>query len=224
MARVRTSDAPRPSVERRSARTWATIARHLVPVLGALLAGWSALETVLAVVLDGLGSLWCVAALAAVFVTARNAGEEQDGVDRTLTAAVTFLFLAAVLTLAVGLCASFVWIALLRSSGAELLGLLARPGLWVAFAVMLAGQVPRFLEVVGTFDAHGAQPLAQGEVGFQLQRLALIAFLCGALSFLEGRAAEIGALVATQTVLVLLELFGWRWMLPAGTRRLADRA
>ncbi len=204
-----------------SARTWSVIARHLVPIAGVALAGWSALESVAVIVLDGVSSLWCVAAIAAVYVTQEEIGDEQGDFMRTLNAIVAFLFVAAILTFAAGILACFILARVLASSHVELVALASDSKLWIAFAFLVLAQVPRFLETVTSETPRSAKPLVQGETGFQLLRLALIAGLSAVLVLFSGRAAQIGLLVVAQAVLAGLELVGPRAILPAGMGRLS---
>lgn len=206
-----------------SSRTWSVIARHLLPVIGVALAGWSALESVAVIVLDGVSSLWCVAAIASVFVTQEELGSEQGDFMRTLNAFVAFLFVAGILTFAAGILACFILVHAFLDTGDELVALASDSKLWIAFVFLVLAQVPRFLETITSETPKSAKPLVQGETGFQLLRLALIAGLSEVLVVFSGRAAQIGMLVVAQGVLAWLALVGPRAILPAGMGRLHER-
>lgn len=211
---------PRP-IDWSSTRTWSVVARHALPIVGVAFAGWSALESVVTIVLDGVSSLWCVAALAAVFVTQESTPKDDGDSMRTLNAIAAFLVVAGILTIAAGILACFILAHAFAESGGELVALASDTKLWWAFAFLVLAQIPRFLETVTSETPESAKPLVQGEAGFQLLRLALIAGLSEVLLIFSGRAAQIGMLVVAQGVLAGLELVGPRAILPAGLRRLS---
>jgi hypothetical protein len=189
---------------------WATVLRHALPVVFVLLAGWSALEVLVSLVLDAASVLACASAVASTLAVRSFAHDEQDWIDRLNVVAggvVLFAVVTALLLFAIGVPAAMVWLAALRGNEADLARLARDPWLQASFAGMLACQVPRWLSAVRTLDDASARRALAPEVGFVLLRFVLIGGAAAVLGLLPAGAALVGTLVVVQGVLAVTEVF-----------------
>lgn len=185
----------------RDPRAIPILARHSIPVAGVFVFGWSALETIAALVLDALSTLWLVGAVGSYFA-ARELDTGEGGLLNALHfwAAVlgVFLVIAAILTFAAAIPAAFF---LPLAEGAEIdpWTLLSSGWLARAFALMVACQIPTFVQRVRSLAASGLAPEKMGmdaEVGFVLHRIAVLAGISGALAIFGRYALHLLVLVA----------------------------
>jgi hypothetical protein len=188
---------------------WATLLRHAVPVVFVFVAGWSALETLVSLLLDAASVLLCLAAVASTIAVRSLAHDEQDLRDRLDLVAggvVVFAVIAFLLLFALAVPAAAVWVAALRGNEPDLLRIARDPSLHASFAGMLAFQVPRYLELVRTLDAGSARRVVAPEVGFVLARFVLVGGAAGLLALLPAGAALVGTLIVVQGVLAATEI------------------
>jgi len=207
---------PAPGVERSirdrlkdDPTAWATVARHALPVAMVVGAGWSALETLVAMLLDATSVLACAAAVASTVTTRSFAHRGQGPLDRlSLVAggAVIFAIVTALLLFAAAVPMAGVWLAALRGRESALVALVDDPWLQASFAGMLAAQVPRYAFLVRTPDVQSARRVVEAEVGFVLLRLVLIGGAAGLLGLLPAGWALLATLVLVQTVLAATEI------------------
>jgi len=206
-----------PSVRERLSdpTAWATILRHAVPVFGVLVAGWSALETLVSLVLDAVSVLACAAAIGSTLAVRSFAHDRQGWIDRANLVAggvVIFVLVTALLLFAIGVPAAALWLVALRGNEDELWRLAGDPWLQASFAAMVACQIPRWLAAVRTLDAETARRALAPEVGYVLVRFVVVASAAGALALLPPRLALLGALVVVQGVLAGTELLADQYL------------
>jgi hypothetical protein len=202
---------------------WATILRHLVPIVGVVLFGWSALESLVALFLDAWSVLLCLAAVAATWTMRNFVHDDMDLADwaNLLTGgACLFAVIGGLLGFAVAVPASMLLVAVARDEARSLWEMLRSPSLLSSFATMLAFQVPRWWSVATRFGEARARRVVELEVGFVLVRTVWIGMAGIAFAVLPGGAAALGALVAAQTVLAVTEILSDRVLhgLAAGDR------
>jgi hypothetical protein len=200
---------------------WATIVRHLVPIVGVLLLDWSALETLVALFLDAWSVVLCLAAVAATFVMRGFVFEEMDLADwaNVVTGGlVLFVLVGALLGFALAVPASMLLGVVAGHDGAALWSLLQAPGLYATFASMLAFQVPRYWSMATRLDDAAARRVVELEVGFVLVRSIWIAMAGLAFGVLPAGASVLGALIVAQLVLALTEILSDRMLLAIAAR------
>jgi hypothetical protein len=125
---------------------WATILRHLVPIVGVVLFGWSALESLVALFLDAWSVLLCLAAVAATWTMRNFVREDMDVADRANVVAgglCLFAVVGALLGFAIAVPASMLLAAVAGDEAATLREMIGSRSLPSSFATMLAFQVPR---------------------------------------------------------------------------------
>ena len=212
-----------PRALARDPRTWAVVARHALPVVGALALGWSAAEALVAIVLDTLASVWCVGAIASWYATIeRGAGKPRAALVRE--GVVTFALVALVLAVPVAVPAVILWASVLAKAGVEASELVRSASLWSAFGLLALLQTPRFAAFVAANDPESARRAIEPETGFLLRRLILVSLACSWVSFLSGDALLLGGLAAAQVALAAHELLGDRLFAPAPAPPVATAA
>jgi hypothetical protein len=184
------------------------VLRYALPVLGVLLLGWSALETLAALFLNSLSTLLVCAAVGTYFVTGELAHDDMDVLDRVnlvVGGVCIFVLVAGLLAFALAVPSAFVWVHVFESGGVRPAELLQHPALLRAFALMLAFQVPHFLRLIGT-DSASARRVVMPEVGFVLLQVIGIAMVSGVVALLPGRVILVTVLILAQGVLAWTEL------------------
>jgi len=204
---------------------WATILRHLVPIVGVLLFGWSALQSLVALFLDAWSVLLCLAAVAATWSMRGFVHDDMDLADwaNLLTGgAALFAVIGGLLGFAIAVPATMLLGAVAHDETETLWQMLRSPSLLSSLATMLAFQVPRWWALSTRADEAHARRVVELEVGFVLVRTVWIGMAGLAFAVLPAGAAVLGALVAAQTVLAVTEILSDRMLLglAAGTRTL----
>jgi len=200
---------------------WATMLRHLVPIVGVLLLDWSALEALVSLFLDAWTVVLCLAAVAATFVVRGFVFDDMDLADWANVVAgglALFAVVGALLGFALAVPAGMLLGVVAGHDGDDLRSLLDAPGLYTTFAGMLAFQVPRFWSIVTRLDEASARRIVELEVGFVLVRGILVAIAGLAFGALPPGASVLGALVAAQAVLALTEIVSDHLLLAIGAR------
>lgn len=195
----------------RAPRTWAIVARHMIPVAGVIALDWSGTQAISVVVLDTVAELWCLVAVASVLV-ARDTwwAKTRDLTSAVLGGLAVFAIVAGLLTFAVGVVVFVVGASVVRGDGFEPAQLLENGWVFWAFGGLLAMQLPQFLELSSRITDATAKSLLEPRVGYMLRRLILAALACSSLAFLWGTHALVGALIVIQLVLAAHEVFGDR--------------
>jgi hypothetical protein len=196
-------DALRAGFLRRLAdpRAVPILARHAIPVIGVFVLGWSVLETIAAVFLDALSSLWLVGAMASFFA-AKQFDDGERGVVPTLQfwAGVLgiFVFAAGILTFAVAVPA-FMLLPLVQRADVDPRALLTSGWLPRAFGLMVLCQIPGFVQRVRHLDATGVAPEKMGmdlETGFVLHRTVMLAAMASMLAIFGAYALHLTVILA----------------------------
>lgn len=178
------------------------LARHAIPVIGVFVFDWSVLETIAALLLDALSTLWMVGATGAYFAVKQYDHSGETGLIAALHfwAAVfgTFLVIAALLSMFVAVPA-FVLLPLAQNADLDPTTLFTSGWLPRAFALMLACQLPGFVQRVRAAQASGVAPEKMGmdaEVGFVAHRTVMLAMLSSMLAILGPYALHALVIVA----------------------------
>jgi hypothetical protein len=188
--------------------------RHAIPVIGVFVFGWSPLETVAALVLDAVSTLWMVGATGSYFA-AKDLDHGEPGLSPALHFWAgflgLFLFVAGLLTFAVLVPAAFL-LPLVSMADVDPWELVQNG--WVArvFAFIILCQVPSFVQRIRALQASGLAPEKMGmdaEVGFVLHRMATLAGMSTMLALFGPYALHVLVIVA--------QAFG------AGTEIMRDR-
>ncbi len=175
--------------------------RHAIPVIGVFLFDWSVLETIAALFLDALSSLWMVGAMGAYFA-AKELDHGETGIVATLQfwAGVfgIFLVIAGLLSFFVAVPAMFV-LPLVENADIDPLTLFTSGWLPRAFALMVAFQLPGFVQRVRSFQAAGTPPEKMGmdaETGFIAHRTVMLAMMASMLAIFGPYALHALVIVA----------------------------
>jgi hypothetical protein len=185
----------------RDPRAIPILARHMIPVIGVFVFGWSVLETVASLVLDALSTLWLVGAMASYFA-AKQFDYGETGVMHALHfwAGVlgTFIVIAALLTFALAVPASFL-LTLVDSAAVDPRTLLTSGWLPRAFGFMVLCQIPSFLQRVRALQSAAIPPEKMGmdaETGFVLHRTIMLALTASMLAIFGPYALHALVIVA----------------------------
>ncbi|MBM4243210.1 MAG: hypothetical protein FJ148_05255 [Deltaproteobacteria bacterium] len=204
---------------------WAMILRHLVPIVGVLLFGWSALQSLVALFLDAWSVLLCLAAVAATWSMRGFVHDDMDLADwanLVTGGAVLFAFIGGLLGFAIAVPATMLLGAVAHDEAETLWQMLRSTSLLSSLATMLAFQVPRWWALSTRADEAHARRVVELEVGFVLVLVRTVWTGMAGLAFavLPAGAAVLGALVAAQTVLAVTEILSDRMLLglDAGSR------
>jgi hypothetical protein len=206
----------------REPRTWAIVARSMVPVAGVLTLGWSGLQAISVIALDTLAGLWCLVAVAAVVVAREAWARSGDRFSAVIGGIVVFGIVAGLMTFMVVVIAFVLGGSVLARADADPRELLENGWVFWTFGALLAAQVPSFLAVLSRTTGETAKSVLEPRTGFLLRRFVLAGIACSSLAFLWGRVALVGALVVTQIVLAAHEVFGDRFqavLFPNGVAR-----
>ncbi len=156
------------------------LARHAIPVIGVFLFDWSVLETIAALFLDALSTLWLLAAMGSYFA-AKAFDYGEPGIIPVLQfwAGVfgAWVVIAGLLTFAIAVPAMFL-LPLVAAADVDPMALFTSGWLPRAFALMVACQIPGFVTRVRHFQASGTPPEKMGmdsETGFILHRTVMLA-------------------------------------------------
>ena len=185
--------------------------RHGIPLVGVFAYGWSQVDLVLALLLDGLSTMLCPAAAAAWYTAGSLGHDREDWLDvanRVVGGFALFAFVAAVLAFAIGALALPIWLALLRDLPLDPAALLERTGLWSSFGAMLAAQTFRFVQIVREHEAATAREVVERDIGFVVARLGLVASAGTVLAVLPSSWALGAGVVVIQLVLAVTEIRG----------------
>ncbi len=181
------------------------LARHAIPVIGVFVFGWSVLETIAALFLDALSSLWAVGGVAAYFA-AKQFDYGESGLIPALNfwAAVfgTFVFAAGLFTFTIGVPA-FMLLPLVQGADLDPWTLVTSGWLPRAFGLMVACQVPGVLQRVRAAEASGVRPEKIGmdaETGFLLHRTVMLAMI--------GSMLAVFGAYALRLLVVVGQIFG----------------
>jgi hypothetical protein len=207
----------------RDPRALPILARYAIPVIGVFVLGWSVLETLAAVFLDALSSLWLVAGIAAYFA-AQQVDTGEGGIMDTLHfwAGVLgiFLFGAGILTFAVGVLA-FMLLPIFQLAHVDPRELVTSGWLPRAFALMVLCQAPAFIHRVHHLEASGLAPERMGmdlETGFVLHRTVMLTATATMLVVFGAYALPLTVIVA-QTLGASTEIMRDKYVGLLGTSR-----
>lgn len=185
----------------RDPRAIPILARHAIPLIGVFVLDWSVLETLAAVLLDALSSLWLVAGIASYF-----AAKQFDFGERGLMDALhfwagvcgIFVFGAGILTFALAIPASML-LPMLQSADVDPRTLLTSGWLPRAFAFMVLCQVPGFVQRIRQLEASGVAPEKMGmdaETGFVLHRIVMVTAMASMLAVFGAYALHLTVILA----------------------------
>jgi hypothetical protein len=198
--------------------------RHAIPVIGVFVFDWSVLETVAALLLDAVSTLWMVGALGS-YLAVKELDHGEPGLMSTLHfwAGVlgTFLVIAGLLTFMVAVPAAF-FLPLVQSAGADPMTLVTSGWLPRAFAAMLAFQLPGLAGRIRAAQASGVAPEKMGmdtEVGFVVHRTALLSGMSSMLALFGPYALHV-LVIAAQVLGAVSEIMRDHYvgMLMGGSR------
>lgn len=162
--------------------------RHAIPVVGVFLFGWSVLETIAALLLDALSTLWMVAGMGAYLAvkdtTTSNATGGRARLRFWANVVIAFAFVAAILSLFVVVPAFFL-LPLVQSAHLDPWSIVTSGWLPRVFAAMLACQLPGLVGRLRDAHAAGIAPEKMGmkeEVGFVAHRTVMLGVLASMLA------------------------------------------
>ena len=191
--------------------------RNAIPVIGVFVFDWSVLETIAALLLDALSTLWMVAGFGAYFAVRDTSKDATTGLGATLRfwsqVVLTAGIIAAILSLFV-IVPAFFLMPLVESAHLDPLSLVTSGWLPRAFAAMLACQLPALVARVRDAEASGVAPEKMGmdqEVGFITHRTVLLAFFASMVAIFGPYALHVLVLVA-QTFGAASEIMRDRYM------------
>ncbi len=195
----------------REPRTWGIVARHMVPVAGVVMLGWSGIQAISVVALDTLAGLWGVVAVASILAAREKYdADARDLYEAIITGLLVFGIVAGLLTFAVAVVAFVLAGSVLARADLDPSELLEQGWVFYAFGGLLVLHAPHTITILATTTGKTAKSVLEPRVGFLLRRLILAGMACSFLSVLWGRAAVFGALVVSQLVLAAHEVFGDR--------------
>ena len=199
----------------RDPRAVPILARHAIPVVGVFVFHWSVLETIAALFMDALSTLWMVAGMGSYLAVRDTTKSRQTGVTAALgfwgRVLLTFVFVGGLLSLFVVVPAFFLQ-PLIASAHVDATSLVTSGWLPRVFAGMLACQVPGLVGRVRTADAAGIAPEKMGmdaEVGLIAHRTVMLGVLSSMLAILGP--------YALYALVVVAQVFG------AGAEIMQDR-
>jgi len=171
-------------------------------VIGVFVLRWSVLETIAAILMDALSTLWSVAGMGAYLAVRDTTKSRQTGVAAVLrfwgSVLLTFAFVAGILSLFVVVPASFL-LPLVQSAHLDPWSLVTSGWLQCAFAAMLACQLPGVAQRVRDAEAAGIAPEKMGmdkEIGFIAHRTVLLGVFSSMLAILGPYALHALVIVA----------------------------
>lgn len=172
----------------RDPRSVPILARHAIPIIGVFVFDWSVLETVAALLLDALSTLWLVGAMGSYFAAKEYDVEKMGGVMNTLHFWAAFLgafvVIAGILSVAVIVPGMFL-LPLVQSAEVDPMELLTSGWLPRAFAFMVAFQIPGLVQRIRAAELAGTKPEHMGmdaDVGFIMHRTVLLAMIASMLT------------------------------------------
>ena len=178
------------------------LARHAIPVIGVFVFDWSVLETIAALLMDALSTLWMVAGMGSYLAVRDTTKSPTTGVEGVLRfwagVLLTFLFVGGILSLFVVVPAMFL-LPLVQGAHLDPTSLLASGWLPRAFAAMLVCQLPGLVGRVRDAEAAGIAPEKMGmdkEVGFIAHRTVLLGVLASMLAIFGPYALHVLVIVA----------------------------
>jgi hypothetical protein len=200
------------------------LARHAIPVIGVFVFHWSVLETIAALLLDALSTLWTVAGMGSYLAVRDTTKSPKPGLRGVLrfwaSVVLTSVFVGGLLSLFV-IVPGFFLLPLVQSAHLDPMSLVTSGWLPRAFAAMLACQLPAVVGRVRSADAAGIAPEKMGmdkEVGFIAHRTVLLGMLASMLAIFGPYALHVVVLVA-QVLGVSSEIMRDRYMtIVMGTR------
>lgn len=192
------------------------LARNAIPVIGVFVFGWSVMETLAALFLDALSTLWVVGAVASYF-GAKQFDYGETGVLDALHfwAGVLgiFLFAAAILTFALAVPMAML-LPLAMRADVDPWTLVASGWLPRAFGLMVACQIPSFAQRIRAAQASGLPPEKlglEGEIGFLLHRSVILTAIGSSLAVFGAYALHLLVIVA-QAVSAVSEIMRDRYV------------
>lgn len=192
------------------------LARNAIPVIGVFVFGWSVLETLAALFLDALSTLWVVGAVAAYFGAKQFDYGERGVLDQLhFWAGVLGIFLvaAAVLTFALAI-PVLMLLPLGFHTDVDPWTLVASGWLPRAFGLMVACQIPSFAERIRVAQASGLPPAKlglEGEIGFLLHRTVVLTTIGSVLVVFGAYALHLLVILA-QTIGAVSEIMRDRYV------------
>jgi hypothetical protein len=191
------------------------LARHAIPVIGVFVFDWSVLETIAALLMDALSTLWMVAGMGSYLAVRDTTTSPKTGVKGTLrfwaSVLLTFLFVGGLLSLFV-IVPAFFLLPLVQSAHLDPSSVVTNGWLLRAFAAMLVCQLPGLVGRVRDAEASGIAPEKMGmdkEVGFIAHRTVLLA-ACASMLAIFGP-------YALHALVIVAQVFG------AGSEIMRDR-
>ena len=171
-------------------------------MIGVFVFGWSVLETIAALLLDALSTLWMVAGMGAYLAVKDTTKSPQPGITGVLrfwaSVFLTFLFVGGILSLFVVVPAFFL-LPLVQSARLDPMSVVTSGWLPRAFAAMLACQLPGLVGRVRDAEAAGIAPEKMGmdkEVGFIAHRTVLLGAIASMLAIFGPYALHVLVIVA----------------------------
>lgn len=192
------------------------LARNAIPVIGVFVFGWSVLETLAALFLDALSTLWVVGAVASYFGAKQFDYGETGVLDQLhFWAGVVgiFVFAAAILTFALAVPMAML-LPLAHSTDVDPWTLVASGWLPRAFGLMVACQIPSFAQRIRVAQASGLPPDKlglDGEIGFLLHRTVILTAIGSSLVVFGAYALHLLVIVA-QTISAVSEIMRDRYV------------
>jgi hypothetical protein len=178
------------------------LARHAIPVIGVFVFDWSVLETIAALLLDALSTLWGVAGMGAYLAVKDTTKAPVTGVKGHLrfwaSVVLTFVFVGGILSLFVMVPAAFL-LPLVEGAHLDPMTLVTSGWLAAAFAAMLVCQLPRIAGRIRDAEAAGIAPEKMGmdtEVGFIAHRTVLLGAVASMLAIFGPYALHVLVIVA----------------------------
>jgi hypothetical protein len=186
----------------RDPRAVPILARHAIPVIGVFVFHWSVLETIAALLMDALSTLWSVAGMGAYLAVRDTTKSPKTGVTAALrfwaSVVLTFVFVGGILSLFVVVPAMFL-LPLVQSAHLDPTSLVTSGWLQCAFAAMLVCQLPGVVKRVRDAEAAGIAPEKMGmdkDVGFIAHRTVLLGVWSSMLAIFGPYALHVLVIVA----------------------------
>jgi hypothetical protein len=178
------------------------LARHAIPVIGVFVFDWSVLETIAALLLDALSTLWGVAGMGAYLAVRDTAKSPPTGVKSVLrfwaSVVLTFVFVGGILSLFV-IVPAFFLLPLVQSAHLDAMALVTSGWLAAAFVAMVVCQLPRIAGRIRDAEAAGIKTEKMGmdtEVGFIAHRTVLLGATASMLAIFGPYALHMLVIVA----------------------------
>lgn len=206
--------APLPRQHFSAAQTIGIVTRHLIPLAGVLLLGWSAGQFLLLSVFNIAFTVSCIGTVGVAVST-----RKEDGKGRSIAAEIAFWIqlLLVCAFLSVLLTVMFGWVIAVFAAAASPHGLFDRTLAWSALAI-LASAAPGLLQ---QYQADMRSSMTERERKQRDQPNVLVLVLCAGLIFiLSGYILDLGRFGLVVMVIAVTGLFVFRDLRPDLMREL----